>query len=174
MTQLQSELVYLNKIRSPDGYGVCLLATIALMLLSTLSGCGWVLNRLQCVDVEFWIRISGELVDEETGEPLANVPVGGRSFTEGVEVGNVAAQADGIYFSDDTGAFTLLLSDLSGFCNGEIVRDRLFRTDHIEIIVLRDGCEQRVMAEVDTPVETDDPTVRVIELKDPIVVAPCP
>ncbi len=48
------------------------------------------------------------------------------------------------------------------------------RPDRVEIIVVRDGCEQAFLIDIneDTVVDMDFPD-DVIELKDPILVPPC-
>jgi len=154
-----------------------LLLPLTLVLCTAESGCGLIaffFDRIQCGDVGLELRITGDVVDEATGLPLAGAPVGARSFTEGMEIGNIGAQADGIYFTDDAGTFTIVLTDLTGVCDGRIVHDELFRTDRVEIIVLRDNCEQRSMINVDPPIETEELAVRTIDIPDPITVPPCP
>jgi hypothetical protein len=121
-----------------------------------------------------WLR--GKLIDAETGEPVAGAALGGRSFTQGEETdfrGVLTTFGDPrLPSSTEEGDF---LMEFGGFlvpCGPP--PPQFVRPDRIELIVVRDGCEQTFMIEIneDTVV---DPSFQddVTELIEPILVDPC-
>lgn len=154
-----------------------LLSLLLVMISAHLYGCGllvFIFDRLTCVDVALTLHVTGVLIDEATGEPLADAPVGASVLTDGRIVDSVAALPDGLYFSDGCGAFDVVLSDFVGVCSGVIQHDDLYRAQKLELFVMRDGCEQQVSIDVneDTVVDLSFPD-NVLELKDSILVPAC-
>ncbi len=139
--------------------------------MSILVANGCVFGDCQGVTV----LVRGWLADRVTGEPLANVAVGGRSFTNG-EVTDVIPALTIFGDSngpppDENGMFELPFRKTLVSCT---VASSFPPPDQVEIIVVRDGCEQTFLIEIneDTVVDMDFPD-DVIELKDPILVPPC-
>ena len=126
-------------------------------------------------DVSGTLLVRGCVIDMDTLEPLPEVAVGGRTFTGEVEIdfspaltvfgdrNNRAPDADGtfeVFFATDLGPYR--------------EPPEFPRPDQVEIIVVRDGCEQTFPIEIneDTVVDMDFPD-DVIELKEPILVPGC-
>lgn len=109
-------------------------------------------------------------MDAGSGAALTEASIGGRSFIDGVE--NDIAPVF-VRELDADGSFGIVFSTYFGRCP---VPD-FPRPDQLEIIVVRDRCEQRVTIEIneDTAqfVDGEFPGEEVLELKDPILVPPC-
>ena len=73
---------------------------------------------------------------------------------------------------EEDGTFQVWFTRRPHSC-GDVVTE-FPRPDQVEIIVVRDGCEQTFLIEIneDTVVNLDFPD-DVLELKDPILVGPC-
>jgi len=125
--------------------------------------------------------VRGQLFDAETEQPVAGAAIGGRTFTDGEETDYSAPVIfDGTPqgpVSAEDGTFREEFSTgLVGGC-GEPPPE-FPRPDQVEIIVVRDGCQQSVFIDIneDTAldvVDPDFPGYDVIELIDPILVPPC-
>jgi hypothetical protein len=124
-----------------------------------------------CINFLF---VRGKLIDAETLEGISGAAIGGRAFTGGVETDFVSAIIfDGSPngpLSSENGAFQAEFSTGLGPCPAP----EFPRPDRVEIIVVRDGCEQSFFIDINAntvvdPTAPDD----VIELKDPILVPPC-
>jgi hypothetical protein len=107
---------------------------------------------------------------------VAGAIVGGRSFTDGAETDNVSPLIfDGsprFPPSADDGSIVIDLSTYFGPCPAP----GFPRPDQVEIIVVSNGCEQRIMIEIndDTAQFIDGEfSDYALELTDPILVAPC-
>jgi len=117
-------------------------------------------------------------VDAESGAFVAGAILGGRSFTGGVETDNVPPLIfDGTPNgppSQTDGSFILEFGTSIVPCSPP---PSFPRPDQLEIIVLRDGCEERFMIEIneDTAqfLNGEFPGDEVLELTDPILVPPC-
>jgi hypothetical protein len=116
-------------------------------------------------------------VDAESGAAVAGAILGGRSFTEGAETDQVPPLifngTPNLPLSEADGSFVLSFGTSIVPCNPA---PNFPRPDQLEIIILRDGCEQRLVIEI------NDDTGRFIdgefsdyalELTDPILVPPC-
>ncbi len=127
-------------------------------------------------DCEDNLPVRGRLVDAESGGAVAGAIVGGRSFTDGVETDDLAPLGiNGTpqhLVSEANGSFVLVFNSVFGGCPPPII----LRPDHLEIIVLRDGCEQRFMIEIneDTAQFVDGEfSINELVLTNPILVPPC-
>lgn len=122
------------------------------------------------------IRVLGTIADSETGVPIANAPVGVALFLQGetiLAVEPLNSMEQPYAPSDENGGFLIFASlglvpcRLTGFP----------RPDQVEIIVVRDDCEQRVMIEISENtaqfVEVEFSGKVVLELKNLILVPPC-
>ena len=127
-------------------------------------------------DVAAVLFVRGRVLDTETLEGLSNASVGGRAFTNGEETDYVAPF---IFDGSPTfpppaedGTFGVEFSTPLMPCQDP--PPEFPRPDQVEVIVVRDGCEQQFMIDIsdDTVVDMDFPD-DVIELKDPILVPPC-
>lgn len=132
-----------------------------------------------CADCGNALQVRGRLLDAESGEPLAGAIIGGRSSTDGLETDHapplIFNGEPGGPPSDAVGSFVLEFTNYFGSCPAPDFP----RPDQVEIIIIRDGCEQQisVMIEIneDTAqfVDGEFPGDEVLELTDPILVPPC-
>ena len=141
-------------------------------------GCG------PCWDAAVGYTIRGKLVDRDTREPISDAAWGVSSLAGGDTITyQPAVLSDGSQNTpplDEDGSFTsLLFEGLWGSCYRwetpqALKPPELTRPDQIEVTVVRDGCEQRFLIDLnaDTVVDMEFPD-DVIELKDPILVGPC-
>jgi hypothetical protein len=121
------------------------------------------------------LSIVGQLVDAGTLQPIEGAALGARSISDGATISETppSFRLDGVprTSSDVEGSFSIFLTEgLLSTCPPP----DFTRPDQVEIIVLRDGCEQRFMIEVnqDTVVDLSFPN-RTLELREPILVPPC-
>ena len=151
----------------------------------TIAAASWVvalvlLMGAGCIpyaDCGAHLSVRGRLVDAESGAALAGAIVGVRSFRDGAETSNVPPlMFDGtpnLPPSDADGSFAIGLSTYFGRCP----TPDFLRPDQLELIIVRDGCEQRFMIEIneDTAqlVDGEFPGDEVLELTNPILVPPC-
>jgi hypothetical protein len=116
------------------------------------------------------LTIRGVIRDAQTNEPIADAAVGATTIIEGQIVGEVLAVDErGLPYgipTDTNGAFAVIVSQSS----------RPARPDRIQLIIVRDGCEQRLMIEIneDTAhfVEVES-SLNAVEITDPILVPAC-
>jgi hypothetical protein len=125
------------------------------------------------------MQFSAKLLDSESQEPIANATITAFTFTLGEVTGDGVTTIENQPSTENAGTVMITLrSEKLGGCGfPPFIRDHLPEypdPDQVEIIVLRDGCEQRFMIEVnqDTVVDLSFPN-RMLELKDPILVPPC-
>jgi hypothetical protein len=152
--------------------------TTQLLICGCLTVLGYSLTGclLSFGDCGISLTVSGRLLDSDTSQPIQGAALGGRTITDGMTTdgGLPSFTPDGEprIASGVDGAFMMLFVEALGPC-GPRLRE-FTRPDQVEIIVLRDGCEQRSMIEVneDTVVDLSFPN-RTLELKDPILVPPC-
>ena len=126
--------------------------------------------------------LRGKVFDSVSLEPLRDVALGGRTFTDGRETDYLSALIfDGTANNPPPaidGTFDLMFSVTKGFCTNPFAQPvsppEFPRPDRIEIIVIRGDCEQTFSIDIneDTVVDLDFPG-DVLELKDPILVEPC-
>jgi hypothetical protein len=128
-------------------------------------------------DARGTLFVIGQLATAETDAPFAGGTVSVRTFTASSETARAEAvlfgaqPTPGLPAPRKEGEFVAPLStDLGPAC-----RPPTFpRPDQVEVIVVRDGCEQSFVIDInaDTVVDLRFPD-DVIELKDPILVPPC-
>ena len=146
------------------------LVTICGAVLMTFGGC------LPCPLTGVRLFLRGKVLDAETLRGATDAAVGGRTFTEGEETDRVSPLIyDGSATfppPEEDGTFQVEFNLNSPSCGPPILE--FPRPDQVEVIVVRDGCEQTFIIEIneDTVVDMDFPD-DVIELKDPILVGPC-
>lgn len=136
-------------------------ATAAILI----SGC----STADCFNA---LIIHGKVLVDATIQALAGIPVGGRSITDSsttfsIEPGvGVTTAENGGFELPFVNAFVPCLSS-----------SRFPRPDLLEIIIIRDGCEQQLMIEinVDTAqsVDGESPGDNIVELTEPILVPLC-
>ena len=145
----------------------CLLAGAAFLGLSRMLGC-----LGDCGDR---VIVEGQLVDETSLAPVANAPVGGRSFTAGDETDyNPAFTSFGDLNgppSGEDGVFRV------GFSTGIVPCDpppEFPRPDQVEVIVVRGECVFIFAIDIneETVVDMAFPD-DVIKLRDAILVPAC-
>lgn len=131
--------------------------------------CGCLLLSMTSCEYVYMLTIRGVILDAQTNEPIADAPVGATIIIEGQIVGREAAvdengQPIGVP-SDQNGAFALTVTtDM-----------KLARPDRVQLIIVRDGCEQRLMIEIseNTSVFSEDSVPSELTLLEPILVALC-
>ena len=147
---------------------MCLLGVLVFACLLWVGGC--VVGDYGSF---FWVR--GTLLDADSLTAVQDAAVGGRTFTDGEETDFVSPLSSlgnpQFPLSTEDGSFVLSLSE--GFMGY-----RPFpRPDRIEVIVVRDGCEQSFMIDIneDTAVDLEDMELwdTGVELKGPILLPPC-
>lgn len=119
--------------------------------------------------------VKGRVVDAATMAPISGALMGGRSFTDNQETGHIPPIIfDGSPSLPPTsadGSFQFDFSDLVPCGKGYSFP----RPDEIEVIVVRDGCEQSFTIAINPDMVVDITFPNdTIELKDPILVPPCP
>ena len=170
----------MQKKRPGRAVAVCrcisLLATVWSMLLLQVAGCvPW-----PCPYQSAVLFVRGTLIEGETEQALSDAAVGGRTFTGDEETHWTPAMTS---FGDpngppsaEDGSFQVEFRKFVTSCEPLVIE--FPRPDQVEIIVVRDGCEQTFLIDIneDTALDVVDPDFPrddVIELKDPILVPPC-
>ena len=149
-------------------------AAYAILVISALAtnGC---CPALTSPPVEVVVR--GVLLDAETMEPLAGAAIAGATFTTGQEITRNFA-SDRQHISTADGSFENVHLLPRGICFPILtvpVGPRGYPVpDQIEIIVVRDGCTQSFVIEINDETVID-PTFPndIIELAEPILVRAC-
>ena len=151
---------------------------------ATIAAASWVvalvlLMGAGCIHADCGndLPVRGRLVDAESGAPVAGAIIGGRTLTDGAETDN----APPLIFngtplhppSSADGSFVLEFATYFGRCPAPDFP----KPDQVEITIVRDGCEQRFMIEINEDsahfVDGEFPGDEVLELTDPILVSPC-
>lgn len=120
------------------------------------------------------LTIRGILIDAISNGPVAGAAIGGRAFTDGVQTDFSSAiifdGSPGGPLSGNDGSFSQQFSVGLQPCPPEPFP----RPDRVEVIIVRNGCEQTVSVDInaDTVVDPTAPN-DVLELKNPILVPPC-
>lgn len=125
------------------------------------------------------LTIRGEVRDVQTGEPIADAPIGGRTITNGlITAGGPAVDYNGepiMAFTEADGTFALKF--FKTFYDADIPEPCEFtRPDRVQIIIVRNGCEQRLMIAIgeDTAQLFDREYPNdTLQFNDPILVPPC-
>jgi hypothetical protein len=125
------------------------------------------------------LTVRGEVRDAQTNEPIADSPIGGRTITDGlITDGGPAVDSQGEpvrAFTEADGTFALNFALY--FYEDDVPEPCEFPPpERVQIIVVRDDCEQRVMVEIsnetaqffDGPYPDD-----LLELTAPVLVPPC-
>lgn len=113
-----------------------------------VSGCFWSLLT-GCFGGDYCstaLTVRGEVHDVQTGEPIADAPIGGRTITSGlITAGGPAVDHNGepiMAFTEADGTFALKF--FKTFYGADIPEPCEFtRPDRVQIIIVRNGCEQR-------------------------------
>lgn len=117
--------------------------------------------------------VRGRVIDADTMAPVPGALIGGRSFTNNEVTDHFPPTYNGSPYFPPTSADGLFQFDFSDLapCQGYSFP----RPDEIEIIVVRDGCEQgfTIAINADTVVDVNFPN-DTLELKEPILVPACP
>lgn len=115
--------------------------------------------------------VRGQLLDSETMQGLVGVVYGVRVLNDGELLAgrrpiSLNTGIQGVFACRAAGA-------LFNPCSP--ARPELTQPDQVEVIVVRDDCEQRFLIDLDQEAEitTEKATRIVIDLKDPILVSPC-
>lgn len=158
---------------------VCFL-TMLLVSMGTLAlhvpGC-------VCGDAWYGFSVHGRFLSSDTQEPLTDVLYGGRLLVGGEEIDSTPAIIMGGSANypppAEDGSFALGFVEAHvGQCGLffllDLSRPELTRPDEVEVIIVRDACEQTIRIEIteETVVDFDFPG-DVIELSDPVLVPPC-
>jgi hypothetical protein len=136
-----------------------LLGVIACIALSEMVGC-----ERHC-----WIEllVRGKLIDTETGDPVTEAAFGGRTFTNGEETDSFAALiSDGsptLPPTSEDGEFEIPFAEWPLPCGPPA--PEFPPPDQIEVIIVRDGCEQTFLIDI------NEDTVVDLEFPDPVPVA---
>ena len=145
-------------------------STVCGVFLVQLAGC------YACAHGSAVLYVRGQLLDAETLQGISDAALGGRAFTNGEETDWVPAlifdgspnlpppEADGTFQVEFTRSPHSCMDVVTEFP----------RPDQVEIIVVRDGCEQTFLIEIneDSVVDMSFPD-DVLELKEPILVEAC-
>jgi hypothetical protein len=157
MSNLRQHLGMPRSLRSfPRATCVCLL----LLLMSRIFGCEYV----------YRLTIRGVVADAQTRIAIVDAPIGVITITEGQITGAARAVDDageplGIT-TDANASFVLSVDSFS----------RIPNPDRLQIIVVRNGCEQRLMIGINdenSQFYQDESLGSVLELNEPIFVPPC-
>jgi|CXWL01.1.fsa_nt_gi hypothetical protein len=118
----------------------------------------------------YFLTIRGVILDAQTNEPIADAPVGATIIIEGQIVGQEPAV-------DENGLPVGVPSDAIGAFALTVTTDmKLARPDRVQLIIVRDGCERRIMVEIneDTAQFVDDEDgPAMLEFTGAILVPPC-
>lgn len=125
------------------------------------------------------LTVRGEVRDEQTNEPIADSPIGGRTITNGqITGGGPALDYNGEptnAFTEADGTFALKFS--ATFYEADIPDPCQFTPpDRVQVIIVRDSCEKRIMVEInDETAQFFDRSYPddTLELKEPVLVPPC-
>jgi hypothetical protein len=136
---------------------------------STYGAAFWVIMLLPltgtgCGDCSISLRVRGRLIDTESGAPLPETIVTGRTFTDGAETGRLVIYPPA---SSADGSFTLEFSSGLGPCPPAAYPT----PDQIQIFVTRGACEERFMTDING--DTARFVEGMLELTNPISVPPC-
>jgi len=158
--------------------GLALTGVLALAL--GVHGC------VPCAAFKRSLYLESQLLDEETGDAISDAAVGGFLYTGGEATSYrdpLGATGEGDMLPpDEDGRFRLrfFAPEFSEVCGtgpfAPAGYDPPFPTpDRLELIVVRNGCEQRFTIDLnkDTVVDMTFPD-NVLELKDAILVPACP
>ncbi|MEK6675829.1 MAG: hypothetical protein AABZ47_09265 [Planctomycetota bacterium] len=140
----------------------------------------WLIGLSGCIHghCRGFLYVEGVLLDGSTGEPIVGAFLGGTTFTESVETDShppvIFDGGPGQPPSDARGRFRSEFATSLGGCDPP---PEFPMPDQVEIVVVRDGCEQRFMFLIDINEETvvdlsapDD----ILQLREPILVPACP
>jgi len=156
-----------------------------LALIGVLSSALSVHGCVPCGIFKRSLYLEAQLLDEETGDAISDAGVGGFLYTEGDATSyrdplGATGEADRLP-PDADGRFRLrfFAPEFSEVCRtgpfAPAGYDPPFPTpDRLELIVVRDECEQQVSIDIneDTVVDMSFPD-NVLELKEPILVPAC-
>lgn len=139
--------------------------SVSWMTAIHISGC----STADCFNA---LVINGKVLDDATMQPLAGIPFGGRTITDSSTTISIEPSV-GIITAED-GGFELPFVNAFVPCHPS---SDFPRPVQLEIIILRDGCEQRLMIEINEAtaqfVDGEFPGEEVLELTEPILVPPC-
>lgn len=161
---------YGNNIRRLRATSVWAVAAVCGGYFAQLIGC------FPCAHDVAVLFVHGEVLDAETLQGATDAAIGGRTFTNAEETDWVPPLIfDGSATfppPEEDGTFRVEFTRRSHYCRDVVTE--FPPPDQIEIIVVRDGCEQTFRIEIneDTVVDMGFPE-DVLELKDPILVEPC-
>lgn len=172
-------------VRRSDRAGFMVRVMPALLVMPLLCA------ELSCIDclgaignVAVTLTIRGRLVDAESQEPLDGAVFGANIFTSGEATGAIAPlRSDGtptLPTTDTDGFLAFLFAELGNpSCSGIHPRPppppiEFPRPDQVEVIVVRDGCEQRFLIEINEDTVVDPPAADgTMELREAIAVPAC-
>jgi len=163
--------VGMRRIMMPLGAGLCAFA---------LTGC-----LLPCGIFRHILIIKARVVSGATAEGVSDAAIGGFLYTNGEKTSyrdplGPTVELDSLP-PDSEGRFQIRFRapEFGEACGAppfeRVVRDPPFPTpDQLELIVVIDGCEQRITIEIneDTVVDMSFPA-DILELREPILVPPC-
>jgi len=137
-----------------------------------ISGCGYFGLLLGDCAIELDVR--GRLVDAESGIPIRDAILGGRTFTNGDQTAVIAPlTGTGSPNSPSPitdGAFNLRFRQSLGPCPPAAFPD----PDRVEVIVLRDACELSVFVDINESTVVNPAFPRnTLEFMQPITLPPC-
>lgn len=158
-----------NRIQRHKSHRLMSIAVaLGVTLISLLAG--------GCADCANSLKVRGLLVDAESGAVVAGAIIGGRTFTDGEEIGYAPP-----FILDETplhplsgahGAFLIEFSTYLGACPAP----EFPSPNQLEIIVIHDDCEEVFLIEVneDTVDFIEEGEARIlIDLSNPILLSPC-
>jgi len=148
----------------------CAMAVLGLSFLACTS---WIHGCIyaDCLNT---LIVRGRLIDAQSLDAIAGAAIGGRAFTGGVETDFIPAiifdGSPNLPLSSEDGDFEQYFSTPLGSCPAP----EFPRPDRLEIIVVRDDCEQSFFIDINAETVVD-PTAPddVLELREPILVPPC-
>jgi len=157
---------------------LCLLLPGAMLGACVLGGCA------PCGLTRGFLILEAQIVDDGTGTAISNASIGGSLFTADEETSYRDPQGPvgtgDMLPPDAEGQFRLAFGapELGSVCGvppfQRIIESEFPTPDLLELIVVRDGCEQRLTVDLneDTVVDMSFPD-NVLELKEAILVPAC-
>jgi hypothetical protein len=139
----------------------------SVLLMRVVGGC-------VCADFGVTFPVRGTLVDAVSDKPLAGVTYAGQLFCGG---DRILPEASGFPPSGADGSFAMDLGGLlGGICSPFPVANpmiRCTRPDQIEVIVIRDNCEQRILIDITEETVEEDVATESFRLRRSVPVPPC-
>ncbi len=156
---------------NPVGSVARRVGAVFVIMLCGVHGC--------CLDAVSQVAVTGSVLDADSSAPISGAVIGGRYLLNGEVLAEIPTFLEGQagFQSAEDGTFVFEASRWQPVCPwpNTIAREPpLPIPDQIELFVVHDDCEQSFLIDVEaeTIIAPDTP-LRILELRDPIMVEPC-